>query len=460
MSGKVIASSDIIGVIPAANLPPSGGGAPQNAPYLLNGVDPSGLLTAEVNVLALATPQPFIATAPIAGDVGLPITLAYDNGVGAVGTGVGLQFKAQNAADATKDIATVITRLTDATAATEDSEVDIQVLAAGADQTALTIANGGLLLGGTGAKTIVASTGGLTVSATGAAAALTGGTSAAVTGATTATVQAGSGAATLQSTAAGAAVLGQTTASLTATTGAASVVASAAGASVTGATTAAVQAGTGNATLQSTAAAAFVTGQIGASLTATTGNATIEASGLTGNVFLTANGKSWNLDPSDGSLNANPGPYQIRQVAPGAATGDVLVYQQLLGASVIAPTAGGPAVAADPGAIMAQTVEIAVTAVAGVYLVTNNTGAAIRIIGAEALLPATFAAAAISVETSAVIFAATALAALNVPALPCAAGYTSAAATVANGASFTINAVDATLGAPATAFVIVKYQVG
>lgn len=426
-------------------VPPLSGsaGVPVNAPYLLNGVDPSGLLTAEVNVLALATPQPFIATAPIAGDIGLPITLAYDNGVGAVGTGVGLQFKAQNAADATKDIVTVVARLTDATAGSEGSEVDVGVLVAGAEQTALTIADAGLSLNGsTGAKTITTSKGALTVSATGGtnpvtvtapgSVSLTGGTSAAVTGATTATVQAGSGAATLQSTAAGAAVLGQTTASLTATTGAASVVA--------------------------TAGAASVAGQTAASLTAATGNANVVAT--TGNVFLTANGRSWNVDQGDGRLTASTGVYFISQVAPGVSTGDVLVYQQVFDAGVIAPTAGGLAVAMDPGAVMAQQCELSVTAAAGVYLVTNNAVDAIRILGVDVLLPATFAAGVFSVvANAATLFSGTGLAALGVAALPVAAGYSAANATVAAGADITINATDATLGGATTAFVIIRYQV-
>jgi len=489
-------------------VPPLSGsaGVPVNAPYLLNGVDPSGLLTAEVNVLALATPQPFIATAPIAGDIGLPITLAYDNGVGAVGTGVGLQFKAQNAADATKDIVTVVARLTDATAGSEGSEVDVGVLVAGAEQTALTIADASLSLNGsTGAKTITTSKGALTVSATGGtnpvtvtapgSVSLTGGTSAAVTGATTATVLAGTGAATLRSTAAGAAVLGQTTASLTATTGAASVVASAAGASVAGATTAAVTAGSGAATLQSTAAGAVVTGATTAAVTATAGaasvtggttatlaagtglalmsstsgnaamsapagtasvgGATVQLNGGTGvtlvssdsnDVVLAAAARSWTMSVADGSLTASPAA-QVKGVLPGTTTGDAVAYEQILDAGIATPTNGGATVAIVPGAqFIAPATFTAPTGGAGTFLLQNNTGRTITLIGARALIPAaganTLAITIANTSGATDLFTAAALAATGGTHLACATTYNLSVtgAQIANGANITVTA--------------------
>jgi hypothetical protein len=161
-----------------------------------------------------------------------------------------------------------------------------------------------------------------------------------------------------------------------------------------------------------------------------------------------------------GALTALGAARKVGNVALSTTTGDVVVYQQVFGASVIAPTAGGPAVAADPGAVMAQQCQIDVTSGAGVYLVTNGTGGQIRIIGVDVLLPATFAAAAVSVvANAATLFSGAGLAALGVAALPVAAGYSAANALVANGADITINATDATLGGATTAFVIIRYQV-
>jgi len=362
-------------------VPPLSGsaGVPVNAPYLLNGVDPSGLLTAEVNVLALAAPQPFIATAPIAGDVGLPITLAYDNGAGAAGTGVGLQFKAQNDLDTTKDICTVVTRLTVATDTTEASVVDIGVLAAGAEQTALTIADTGLSLnGGTGAKTVTTSKGALTVSATGAGNGVTVSSAAAsadLTGTTTATVSAGSGAATLRSTAAGAVVVGQTTASLTATTGAASVVATAGAASITGATTAALTAGSGAATVESTGGAVILVSAAASAVTVTAGGTPtwqFLQSGLNG-----------------GALTALGTQRKVANIAPGTVAGDAVAFEQLLDSGIATPTDAGPAVAMSLGATMTQVAEFtAPSGVAGAFLIDNSTGQSARLIDVQVGLPA------------------------------------------------------------------------
>lgn len=410
-----------------------GGGAPVDAPYLTNGVDPNGDLTANVNVLALAAPQPFIATAPLVGDVGVPIIIAYNNGAGAANTGTGLGFRAQNDLDTTILLGSVLAQFSDATDGSEDSKLVANVYAAGAQVTALSIDNGGITLDGSGAKTITTSAGALTVSATGGtnaatvsaagAASLTGGTAAAVTGATTATVQAGSGAATLRSTAAGAVVLGATTASLTATAGAVSV---------TGGTTAALTAGT-NATVE------------GASVVV------LRAAAAGNGVQVHAGGvPTWTFDDSaslNGRLVAEGSARPISNVSPSASTGDVVVHQQIFDAGIAAPTNGGATVAIVPGAeFIATATFTAPTGGAGTFLLQNNTGRTITLIGARALIPAaganTLAITIASTLGATNLFTAAALAATGGAHLACATTYNLGltGAQIANGAGITITA--------------------
>lgn len=407
MSGKVIASADIIGVIPAANLPPSGGGAPVNAPYLLNGADPSGLLTAEVNVLALSAPQPFIATAAIFADIGQPLTIAYDPGAaGAANTGAAVGFQAQNDADAAVQIGGVAALLTDATAGSVDSAIALNVSAASATVTAALVDNTGILLDGTGAKTITTSKGNLTVSATGA----------------------GNGVA-VSSAAAGAAVTGQTTASLTATTGAASVVATAAGASVTGATTAAVTAGT--------------------ILTLTGADRILLQTAAAGNGVQVLAGAvpTWIFDDAaslNGRLVAAGSARPISNVSPSTTTGDVVVFEQILDAGQAAPTNGGATVPIVPGAeFIATATFTAPTGGAGTFLLQNNTGRAITIIGARAVIPAAGAnTLALTIDNAGGtdLFTVAALAATGGTHVPAATTYTLAEAVIANGANIIITA--------------------
>lgn len=401
-------------------IPASSGSAPDDAPYLLNGVDPSGSLTAQVNVLTLTTPQPFIATAPIAGDVGLPITLAYDNGAGTVGTGVGLQFKAQNDADTTQDICTVIARLTDATDTSEDSEVDIQVLAAGADQTALTISNSGLTLDGTGNKSIDTTSGDLIVTTTGG------------------NFTAGSAGRTNN----------LSTFLASATTGAIATLK----AEVTGTPSDTKLDVNANKTAQFTKADTITFAPDGATQTLTTGSAlSIVGAGVTidsgaANLTLRAGGSDrWIVDDTSGELQAQGGGAKITNVDPGTTTGDVVVFEQILDAGVATPVDAGPAVAIVPGAsFIATSTFTAPNAAAGNFLLQNNTGKTITLIGARVLIPGAATTLSINVFNGATsLFFAAAITGPGGGHLSCTASYSLATAAIANGDDITVVAAGA-----------------
>jgi hypothetical protein len=409
-----------------------GGGAPVDAPYLTNGVDPNGDLTANVNVLALAAPQPFIVTAPIFEAIGQPLTIAYNPGAaGAANTGAAIGFRAQNDANAAVQIGSVAALMTDATAGSVDSALALNVSAASATVTAALVDNTGIVLDGSGTKTITTSKGNLTVSATGAGNDVTvqsGSAAAALTGATTATVQAGSGAATLQSTAAGAAVLGATTASLTATTGAASVVATAGAASVTGGTTAAITAGT-NVTVEGASTVLLRSGAAG-----------------NGVQVLAGAVSTWTfMDPTinGGALTSIGSTRKVANVLAGTVAGDAIVYQQIFDAGTVAPTNGGATVPIVPGAqFIAPATFTAPTGGAGTFLLQNNTGRDITVIGVRALIPGAAAntlAITVASPFPTNLFAEAVLAATG-GALSPATTYTLAAAVIANGADITITA--------------------
>jgi hypothetical protein len=448
-------------------IPASSGSAPDDAPYLLNGVDPSGDLTAQVNVLTLATPQPFIATAPIGGDVGLPVILAYDDGPGAVDTGVGLAFRAQNDADAPIYLGSVLAQFSDATDGSEDSKLVANVYAAGAEVTALTIDNSGIVLEGTGNKTITTATGDFTVSATGAgndiivesaaAAARLRSTAAGVivTGATTAAVTAGTGDLSLASGAGDVAVLINATpiASFVTTglefRGTGSKVLSYQGGDLAAGTAGAgndlgVSSG-GDMTIAAgtTAGSLVVTSQSTASVTALAGDLTLDARGAGTVILSTGNTARWAVTTA-GVLQAQGASRKISSVAPGTTTGDAVAFEQILDAGVATPTNGGATVAIVPGAeFIATATFTAPTGGAGTFLLQNNTGRAITLIGARAIIAgAGVNTLAITVDNAGGtdLLTVAALAATGGTHIPAATTYTLGNAIIANGANIIITA--------------------
>lgn len=364
-----------------------GGGAPVGAPYLLNGPDVSGTLTSAVDVLALATPQPFVATAPfIGGQLGAPVMMDYANGAGSVGDGVILPARLQNDGN-TQFIASAIqTEIVDATAGTETTKVKIQPATAGSIVDGIEITRDAITFPGARTKSIV---GEQSITIDAPAVALEG---------------AGS-----------------------------HVVLDASGPAID---------------IRSTGPIDIEANGAGVVLTLTGGDRILLQSGAGGNgvQVLAGNVSTWTFMDSavnGGALTAIGSTRKVANIAPGTTTGDAVAYQQVLLGAVAAPTNGGPAVNATPGACMIAPAEFtAPTGGSGTFLLKNNTGANILIVGARVLIPsagATTLACSVSSPLT-TLFDAAAIVAPSGTHLSATATYSIANATIANGANITIAA--------------------
>ena len=368
-----------------------GGGAPVAAPYLLNGPDVSGTLTSAVDVLDLATPQPFVATAPfIGGQLGAPVTIDYANGAGSVGDGVILPARLQNNGN-TQFIASAIqTEIVDATAGAEITKVTIQPATAGSIVGGIEVTSNAVKLFGSGAKLVTTSSGSLTMSSTGL------GSTLAIAAGGEISIGAGvSGPAEINITASG---------------------------------QASYKSNQGNVTLATGGGAFDVLVKSGRNI-----------------VFSTTNGSfdRWAILSATGELAAQGAGAKVTNLTPGTTTGDAVAYQQVLLGAVAAPTNGGPAVNATPGACMIASAEFtAPTGGSGTFLLKNNTGASILIVGARVLIPSagatTLACSVSSLATT--LFENPAITAPGGTHLPATTSYTVANATIANGANIIIEA--------------------
>ena len=414
-----------------------GGGAPDSAPYLLNGVDTTGDLTNPVNVLALAAPQSFIATSPIGGTVGVPVKLAYDNGPGSAGTAIAVLMELQSDSDNTVNGGSIKATLTDATNGAEVSTVTVTTLAAGSEEDALVIADSGLTLDGTGNKTITTATGDLIVSTTGGN--FTAGSAGRVNNLSTFLASATTAAiASLKAEVNDGASppvitdvkLDLSTAKTGEFTNVDTLAFSPSGATQT--------ISTGDA-LDVVASKSIFIRSIG---TVPNTNVAISA---TGNVVVAAGGSDrWAVVGTTGEFQSQGGA-KITNVDPATAAGDVVVFEQILDAGVATPVDAGPAVAIVPGAsFIATATFMAPNGSAGNFLLENTTGKTITLIGVRVLIPGATTTLSITVLNGATsLFSALALAGPGGGHLSCTANYSLANAAIANGASISISATGA-----------------
>lgn len=198
---------------------------------------------------------------------------------------------------------------------------------------------------------------------------------------------------------------------------------------------------TGGLVVQSNSA--ILTGAGNKTITTENGNLTLTAAGAGGDVSFEAGGfVRWSIDGATGNLAANPGGEKLENVLPASAAGEVVVFEQILDAGITTPADGGPAVNIVPGAEFIASASFVASALGSTFLLANNTGKAITLIGARALIPAAGAnTLAITIAGNATnLFEAAALAATGGTHLQCATTYTLIAATIANGANITITA--------------------